>query len=457
MAGEQDGVVVAAGDLADNVAVDMSDPASSRVSSVHTPASSYRLPVDAAKSFVEINTLISRWTIQLFSSLAKSGYDVPFDIRKTVVSYVVTGVAAALTTGATRYNYVHRHDEVPPALESYIAAAFSSSLLYLGSEFVSGSNNTFNLSAFGIASALIPFFGFLIARSAIPDKSTTSVMTVDFNQLQSQLALVKPGLSEKLYQAFFSGIEYGSTLPLLIWEFNRERAGSTVPTPFYQLVIAGLGMTGCAFAGYNARTIPKLISHIAPSSAALKTAAYTYMTMSGLLSMVLDLCDIDLSEMDPGIRIGFIVVCVLPALILAADRFLKTQFRFDAWHSDYERTAAIAETIRTWVTALPNLFSRCAGNNTARIKSSEIKMHSRDPFDDSELSEMTPLLLPTTDQAPSSSGNSASATGYSGSLANSSPPSSGSAAGSVASLWGERAPSSSLSSYEESAFNGFQR
>ena len=335
------------------------------------PAHHYRPLSDAARMYFEIQTLASKWVIQLLSSLDKSGYEVSYADRVKLVSPVVTAISALLTIAATGYNVRHKHGELPPAAEAFIMSGLGSSMLYIAYDFISsGKTLDEDLPEFIIASVLIPFVTAYLAHGTIPDKAWESVSHIDFSSLTERFAEQGSSVGENIYNAIKAGLEYGLSGLLALWVVNRESYGVTTETANYQLAIAAMIMLGCGVSGYMARRAPEPLAYTAAAAASLKTATFTYASMSGLVAMLLSAFNVDEEDTTPAIRAAFVAICLVPALLLGYEKSQTTQVRFDAWHNAYLSTVGTLETAGDGVQyvfggqALKDFVAWCRGTET---------------------------------------------------------------------------------------------
>lgn len=333
---------------------------------------------DAGKAFFEIQTLASRWVIQLLSSLDKSGYQISPVDRAKLVSPIVTGISTLLTIAATGYNVRHQRGELPPAAEAFIMSGLGSSMLYIAYDFISsGKTLDENLPEFIVTSALVPFITAYLAHGAIPDKAWKSVNSIDFTELKEHLKTEGTSVAENLYNGIMAGLEYGLSGLLTLWVVNRESSGITVDTPTYQFAIATIVILACSVSGYIARQAPEPLAYTATAMASLRTLSLTYTSMSGLVSMVLSGFNAgNLEDSSPMIKAAFIAVCLLPGLILAYERSQTTQLRFNEWHQAYLSTVktvtTIAERFRYVLggQALKDLAHLCRGTEIHKAEES---------------------------------------------------------------------------------------
>lgn len=302
----------------------------------------YTPAVDAAKTFLEMQTLASRWVIQLLASLAKSGVNISVADRTKLVSPIVTGISALLTVAATGYNVFKAKEServLPPAAEEFIMSALGSSLLYILYDFVSsGDSLDANLPEFIMTSIAVPVVMAFLAHTNISDKAFEHAGKINFDDLKARLEQEGTSVAENINNAVEAGFKYGLSGLLACWALKREVTGQTEEgIPYYQVGIAATIATLAAVSGYMARRRPMVIARVASMLGSLTTFSLSYSAMSGLMSMLLAAVNEDSDEdATPALKAAYVTICLIPAAIAAYHKSQTTQVRLDEWHKAYE-------------------------------------------------------------------------------------------------------------------------
>lgn len=242
---------------------------------------------DFVRTSFMIQSLLGRWLYQLFLELDDHDWGPSLQTQQQWLGWPIIFGAAAVAALCKIYNYRNRDDDARS--QDYVYALFSSSILYFILDTLSQSGNVGaqSLTAFIIASTLVPVASAFFAKLVVPDTSNKLIFKPSQFRDDELFPVYPQATRAEKLSNLTAANAYAAASSILVWVINREVNGRTVGSTPWQLAIIAFTYIAGTFAGYKLAEHPLAFHAVAATGKGLITGAFSYAAFSGIAFLAL--------------------------------------------------------------------------------------------------------------------------------------------------------------------------